>query len=105
MMPVPSFHASLTSPPTPTLHPSHTFPRPRALPQVEPFSVKHKTDWSGGGSLPMLDTCNPGRVDFVTHEMWPQAVEEGAEVVFSYDVRFVVSDKQHGRRAEGWRAE
>jgi len=60
--------------------------------EVEPFSVKHKTDWSGGGSLPMLDTCNPGRVDFVTHEMWPQAVEEGAEVVFSYDVRFVSSD-------------
>lgn len=59
--------------------------------QVEPFSVKHTYEGSWDKSSPVLDTCNPGRMIYVTHNLPPQPVEAGQEVVFTYDVRFVVS--------------
>ncbi|KAF5832623.1 EMP/nonaspanin domain family protein [Dunaliella salina] len=60
--------------------------------EVEPFSVKHTYETPWDKVSPTLNTCNPGRATFVTHDMPPQPVKEGEEVIFTYDVRFVASD-------------
>ncbi len=59
--------------------------------EVEPFSVKHSYEAPWDKVSPTLNTCNPGRMQFVTHDTAPQQVKEGEEVIFTYDVRFVVS--------------
>lgn len=58
--------------------------------EVEPFSVKHDYEkpWDKGN--PVLTTCNPGRMISVSHSQPPLEVKEGAEVVFTYDVKFTV---------------
>ncbi len=58
--------------------------------EVEPFSVKHDYEPPWDKASPILNTCNPGRMIYVTHQLPPQPVQEGVEVVFSYDVKFVV---------------
>ena len=65
--------------------------------EVEPFSVKHDYEPPWDKASPVLNTCNPGRMIYVTHNLPPQPVQEGVEVIFSYDVKFVVSGEQ-GRR-------
>jgi len=60
--------------------------------EVEPFSVKHTYETPWDKVSPTLNTCNPGRATFVTHDTPPQPVKEGEEVIFTYDVRFVASD-------------
>ena len=61
--------------------------------EVEAFSVKHEYDkpWDATGNG-ALNTCNPGRMIAVSHTLPPQPADEGAEVVFSYDVKFTPSD-------------
>lgn len=69
--------------------------------EVEPFSVKHEYDQPWDRLTPTLTyTCNPGRAVSVTHDVAPQPVQEGTEVIFSYDVKFVVrrAGGQAGRR-------
>jgi hypothetical protein len=39
----------------------------------------------------VLKTCNPNRMVAVSHTQPPQPVETGAEVIFTYDVKFTVS--------------
>ena len=58
--------------------------------EVEPFSVKHDYEPPWDKASPILNTCNPGRMIYVTHNLPPQPVQEGVEVIFSYDVKFVV---------------
>eukprot|EP00195_Chlamydomonas_chlamydogama_P006578 CAMPEP_0202903266 /NCGR_PEP_ID=MMETSP1392-20130828/23330_1 /ASSEMBLY_ACC=CAM_ASM_000868 /TAXON_ID=225041 /ORGANISM="Chlamydomonas chlamydogama, Strain SAG 11-48b" /LENGTH=640 /DNA_ID=CAMNT_0049590357 /DNA_START=131 /DNA_END=2053 /DNA_ORIENTATION=+ len=60
--------------------------------EVEPFSVKHEYEAPWDKNSPVLNTCNPGRMIYVTHNLPPQPVAEGTEVIFSYDVKFVASD-------------
>ena len=68
--------------------------------EVEPFSVKHGYEgaWQGAGEggggaqKQQLTTCDPSRRTAVSHGQAPQPLEEGEEVVFTYDVRFVASD-------------
>eukprot|EP00898_Chlorokybus_atmophyticus_P008168 jgi/Chlat1/8352/Chrsp80S07791 len=60
--------------------------------EVEPFSVKHEYDSPFDMEKPVLNTCNPGRMQYVTHGLPPQQVETGEEVIFTYDVLFKVSD-------------
>ena len=60
--------------------------------EVEPFSVKHTYETPWDAIKPKLDTCSPGRMKYVTHGLEPQAVKEGAEVVFTYDVLFKTSN-------------
>ncbi len=57
---------------------------------MEPFSVKHEYEPPYDKNNPDLKTCNPGRMVHVTHSLPPQQVDEGAEVVFTYDVIFQV---------------
>ncbi len=59
--------------------------------EVEPFSVKHDYEAPWDKVSPILNTCNPGRMISVNHNMHPQPIQEGVEVIFSYDVKFVVS--------------
>lgn len=59
--------------------------------EVEPFSVKHDYEPPWDKATPTLNTCNPGRMTYVTHNLPPQPVVEGVEAIFSYDVKFVVS--------------
>ena len=59
--------------------------------EVEPFSVKHEFEEPWDEVSPTLTTCNPGRMQYVTHGLAPQIVEEGAEVIFF--VRRVVQTK------------
>lgn len=60
--------------------------------EVEPFSVKHEFEEPWDDVSPTLTTCNPGRMQYVTHGLAPQIVEEGSEVIFSYDVLYKQSD-------------
>lgn len=59
--------------------------------QVEPFSVQHAYEGTFNEATPELTTCNPGSMKFVTNKEPKQEVAEGKEVIFSYDVLFLVS--------------
>jgi transmembrane 9 superfamily protein 2/4 len=61
--------------------------------EVEPFSVRHEYESPYDKNNPDLKTCNPGRMVHVTHSLPPQSVEEGTEVIFTYDVIFQVSSR------------
>lgn len=52
--------------------------------------MRHTYEGAWDKSSPVLDTCNPGRMIYVTHNLPPQPVAEGIEVIFTYDVRFMV---------------
>ena len=60
--------------------------------EVEPFSVKHTYETPWDAIKPRLDSCSPGRMKYVTHGLEPQAVKEGTEIVFTYDVLFKTSN-------------
>uniref|UniRef100_A0A7S0WU25 Transmembrane 9 superfamily member n=1 Tax=Pyramimonas obovata TaxID=1411642 RepID=A0A7S0WU25_9CHLO len=60
--------------------------------EVEPFSVKHEYEAPWDPVKPSLETCHPGRLQYVTHGLAPQMVQEGEEVIFSYDVLFKMSN-------------
>jgi transmembrane 9 superfamily protein 2/4 len=61
--------------------------------EVEPFSVAHQYEgkWDGDAP-PTLSTCDPEAQRYVTAKDAKQAVAEGKEVVFTYDVVFKPSD-------------
>eukprot|EP00879_Flechtneria_rotunda_P022456 GHRR01023707.1.p1 GENE.GHRR01023707.1~~GHRR01023707.1.p1 ORF type:complete len:284 (+),score=67.63 GHRR01023707.1:208-1059(+) len=61
--------------------------------EVEAFSVNHEYEEPWDANKPTLNTCNPGRMIAVSHSLPPQPVEEGAEVIFTYDVKFTVGSR------------
>jgi transmembrane 9 superfamily protein 2/4 len=63
--------------------------------EVEAFSVKHEYDKPWDAKNPTMTTCNPARMIAVSHSLPPQPVDEGAEVVFTYDVKWSVSHTLH----------
>jgi len=60
--------------------------------EAEPFSVKHTYEKPYSSSKPVLETCNPGRMKYVTYDDPPQEVRAGEEIIFTYDVLFTPSD-------------
>ena len=64
--------------------------------EVEAFSVKHGYEAPWDDKNPVLNTCNPSRNMAVSHTQIPQVVEEGEEVIFTYDVKFTVSTVTKG---------
>ena len=60
--------------------------------EVEPFSVKHAYEKPYDAAAPALTTCSPGKMVAVSHAQPPLEVKEGAEVIFTYDVKFAESD-------------
>ena len=67
--------------------------------EVEPFSVKHTYDGTWDPLKTKLDTCNPGSMTYVTHEMTPMLLKPEATVLFTYDVLFKPS---HIKWASRW---
>eukprot|EP00239_Pterosperma_sp_CCMP1384_P006602 CAMPEP_0197846788 /NCGR_PEP_ID=MMETSP1438-20131217/4352_1 /TAXON_ID=1461541 /ORGANISM="Pterosperma sp., Strain CCMP1384" /LENGTH=640 /DNA_ID=CAMNT_0043458551 /DNA_START=225 /DNA_END=2147 /DNA_ORIENTATION=+ len=59
--------------------------------EVEPFSVKHEYEPPWDPVKPSLETCSPGRMQYVTHGLAPQMVETSEEIIFTYDVVFKLS--------------
>jgi transmembrane 9 superfamily member 2/4 len=59
-------------------------------PQVVPFSVQHTYEGAFNEASPELTSCSPGSMKFVTNKEEKQEVAEGKEVVFTYDVLFLV---------------
>lgn len=58
--------------------------------EVEPFSVKHKYDGKWNEDKPVLKSCNPGSMKFVTDLDEKQELKDGVEIIFTYDVSFKV---------------
>ena len=58
--------------------------------EVEPFSAKHRYEGVLSMENPALLTCAPSSMQYVKHDGEPQLIEEGEEVVFTYDVLFRV---------------
>jgi hypothetical protein len=54
------------------------------------YSVHHEYERPLDLSKPRLTTCNPDSKVYVTNAMPPQLVEEGQEIIFTYDVTFTV---------------
>ena len=59
--------------------------------EVEPFSVKHKYDGKWDAEKPVLKSCNPATMKFVTDKDEKQELKEGQEIIFTYDVSFKVN--------------
>lgn len=60
--------------------------------EVIPFSVKHEYKQPWVEKDPQLTTCNPSANRRVLPTDAPQEVEEGKEIIFTYDVSFTESD-------------
>ncbi|GLJ38617.1 hypothetical protein SUGI_0787430 [Cryptomeria japonica] len=60
--------------------------------EVIPFSVKHEYKQPWVEENPQLTTCNPSSNHRVLPTDAPQEVEEGKEIIFTYDVSFTESD-------------
>jgi hypothetical protein len=57
---------------------------------VVPFSVQHTYEGLFNEASPELTSCNQNSMKFVTNKEEKQEVAEGKEVVFTYDVLFLV---------------
>ena len=59
--------------------------------EVEPFSVKHQVEGPlSNDPPPQLLTCAPSSMRFVKHEDEPQVIAEGEDVIFTYDIIWLV---------------
>eukprot|EP00252_Welwitschia_mirabilis_P005187 TRINITY_DN1567_c0_g1_i1.p1 TRINITY_DN1567_c0_g1~~TRINITY_DN1567_c0_g1_i1.p1 ORF type:complete len:644 (+),score=75.82 TRINITY_DN1567_c0_g1_i1:60-1991(+) len=56
--------------------------------EVQPYSIKHEYENPWNDENPSLLTCNADNKRFVTSTDAPQEVEDGKEIIFSYDVNF-----------------
>eukprot|EP00252_Welwitschia_mirabilis_P005190 TRINITY_DN1567_c0_g1_i4.p1 TRINITY_DN1567_c0_g1~~TRINITY_DN1567_c0_g1_i4.p1 ORF type:complete len:644 (+),score=82.99 TRINITY_DN1567_c0_g1_i4:273-2204(+) len=56
--------------------------------EVQPYSVKHEYETPWDDKNPRLITCNANNKRFVTSADTPQEVEDGKEIIFTYDVNF-----------------
>ena len=63
--------------------------------EVKPFSVQHKFEGTWNLDKPVLSTCNPGSMKYVSDKDEPQEVKEGKDVIFTYDVVYEVRLPPH----------
>jgi transmembrane 9 superfamily protein 2/4 len=70
--------------------------------EAEPFSVKHGYEQPWNPNKPILETCNPGRMKYVSYDQPPQVVEEGEEIIFTYDVLFQTSEIKWASRWDAY---
>ena len=54
-------------------------------------SAKHEYEGKWEGKTTRLTTCDPHAKSTVVNSNSPQEVEEGKEIIFTYDVEFQVS--------------
>lgn len=67
--------------------------------EVEEYSVKHRYEGvfppeGSDAQSTTLTTCNANRMSYVTKNSEPQTVQEGEEVIFTYDVLYQVCTMQ-----------
>ncbi|KAA0064579.1 transmembrane 9 superfamily member 8-like [Cucumis melo var. makuwa] len=60
--------------------------------EVKPFSIKHEYNGKWKERNTRLSTCDPIRKIVVMNSDGPQMVEEGKEIIFTYDIEFQESD-------------
>lgn len=70
--------------------------------EVEPFSVKHKSEGKWNADRPELKTCNSNSMKFVSEKDIKQEVKEGEEIIFTYDVTFKVGTEYPSRTLHAW---
>ena len=58
--------------------------------EVQPFSVRHKYSGAWNPMRITLSTCNPANNRMVEEKDEKQALAEGQEIIFTYDVKFKV---------------
>ncbi|KAM6544093.1 hypothetical protein CsatB_008540 [Cannabis sativa] len=70
--------------------------------EVRPYSVKHEYEgkWDEGNTR--LSTCDPHTKQTVVNSNSPQEVEEGKEIIFTYDVDFKESDVKWASRWDAY---
>jgi len=56
--------------------------------EVTPYSVKHEFEQPWSEDNPRLTTCNPNTKHYVSQTNSPQEVDEGKDIIFTYDVSF-----------------
>ncbi|KAI5083006.1 hypothetical protein GOP47_0002749 [Adiantum capillus-veneris] len=66
--------------------------------QVTTYSVHHEYESPWDPSKPRFSTCNQNSKIYVSNSMPPQVVEEGQEVIFTYDVIFTESETKWASR-------
>ncbi|MCO5605099.1 hypothetical protein L7F22_059278 [Adiantum nelumboides] len=66
--------------------------------QVTPYSVHHEYESPWDSSKPRFSTCNQNSKIYVSTSMPAQVVEEGQEVIFTYDVIFTDSETKWASR-------
>eukprot|EP00250_Pteridium_aquilinum_P014741 c22170_g2_i1 orf=115-1797(+) len=60
--------------------------------EVVPYSVHHEYEKPWDSSKPKFTTCNQNAKVYVSSSMPPQEVDEGQEIIFTYDVTFTESN-------------
>ncbi|XP_031739534.1 transmembrane 9 superfamily member 9 isoform X2 [Cucumis sativus] len=60
--------------------------------EVKPFSIKHEYNGKWKERNTRLSTCDPITKVMVMNSDGPQMVEEGKEIIFTYDIEFQESD-------------
>ena len=58
--------------------------------EVQPYSVRHKYSGAWNPMRITLSTCNPVNNRMVEEKDEKQALAEGQEIIFTYDVKFKV---------------
>ncbi|KAK2398920.1 Transmembrane 9 super member 8 [Trifolium repens] len=69
--------------------------------EVKPFSVKHEYEGKWDEKT-RLTTCDPHAKHTVVNSNTPQEVEEGKEIIFTYDVEFQESDVKWASRWDAY---
>ncbi|CAJ2675089.1 unnamed protein product [Trifolium pratense] len=69
--------------------------------EVKPFSVKHEYEGKWDDKT-RLTTCDPHAKHTVVNSNTPQEVEEGKEIIFTYDVEFQESDVKWASRWDAY---
>ncbi|AES59111.1 putative nonaspanin (TM9SF), major facilitator superfamily domain-containing protein [Medicago truncatula] len=69
--------------------------------EVKPFSVKHEYEGKWDEKT-RLSTCDPHAKHTVVNSNTPQEVEEGKEIIFTYDVEFLESDVKWASRWDAY---
>ncbi|KAL2655246.1 hypothetical protein AAZV13_04G055900 [Glycine max] len=70
--------------------------------EVTPFSVKHEYEGKFDVKTTRLTTCDPHAKHTVVNSNSPQEVEEGKEIIFTYDVEFQESDVKWASRWDAY---
>lgn len=70
--------------------------------EVRPFSVKHEYEGKWNKKNTRLSTCDPHTKQTVVNSNSPQEVEDGKEIIFTYDVDFKESDVKWASRWDAY---